>query len=175
MDTDSLSKSATSTSRHHQMLLNLSTGAGALCQFGLLDQMRTVYLDPEVLRMAKIYHGMMQTMCHVQMRPVPLLFLRHAKPKSSTKLLSPKESPLFRSEAEDNSRSSHSPTSNSSLSERTAPTTPPPPIPPTSRQLRLSTAGPCILYGSCTILLNEKHLTTAVYIFSKCFYYSMCH
>lgn len=38
MDTDSLSKSATSTSPDHQMLLNLSTGAGSLCQFGLLDQ-----------------------------------------------------------------------------------------------------------------------------------------
>ncbi|BBN08683.1 hypothetical protein MPTK1_4g13550 [Marchantia polymorpha subsp. ruderalis] len=44
--------------------------------------------------MAKKYHGMMETMYNVQMRPVPLLFLRHAKPKNSTKLLSPKESPL---------------------------------------------------------------------------------
>ncbi|BFI13920.1 hypothetical protein MPTK1_4g22250 [Marchantia polymorpha subsp. ruderalis] len=90
----------------------------------------------------------------VPSRSVPLPSARKAKKFNET-TLAQRESSLFRSEAEDNSRSSRSPTSNSSSSERTAPTTPPPPIPPTSRQLRLSTARPCILYGSRTILLYD--------------------
>ncbi|BBN09738.1 hypothetical protein Mp_4g22250 [Marchantia polymorpha subsp. ruderalis] len=44
--------------------------------------------------MAKKYHGMMEIQSTDASRPVPSHFLRHAKPKSSTKLLSPKESPL---------------------------------------------------------------------------------
>ncbi|BBN09743.1 protein MpERF3 [Marchantia polymorpha subsp. ruderalis] len=70
--------------------------------------------------------------CKDAYRPTPLPSERKAKKFNETKLLSPKESPLFSSEAEDNSRSSRSPTFNSSSSERTAPTTPPPPIPPTN-------------------------------------------
>ncbi|BFI34247.1 hypothetical protein MPTK2_4g22250 [Marchantia polymorpha subsp. ruderalis] len=104
--------------------------------------------------MAKKYHGMTEIQCTDASRPVPLPSARKAKKFNET-TLAQRESSLFRSKAEDNSRSSRSPTSNSSSSERTAPTTPPPPIPPTSRQLRLSTARPCILYGSCTILLYD--------------------
>ncbi|KAG6549304.1 hypothetical protein Mapa_009290 [Marchantia paleacea] len=116
MDTDNLSKSSTSTSRDHQMLLNLSTGAGPLGRFGLFDRMRTVYTDPEVLKMAKKYYGITEEQCTDASRPAPPA--PKAKKSNETKLLSPKGSPLFSSETEDNSRSSGSPTSNSSSSER---------------------------------------------------------
>ncbi|BFI34283.1 hypothetical protein MPTK2_4g22580 [Marchantia polymorpha subsp. ruderalis] len=121
MDTDNLSKSSTSTSRDHQMLLNLSTGAGPLGRFGLFDRMRTVYSDPEVLKMAKKYYGITEEQCTDASRPAPPPPpppARKAKKSNETKLLSPKGSPLFSSEADDNSRSSGSPTSNSSSSER---------------------------------------------------------